>query len=411
MTFLFTDDAFSFEALRVTGYACYGGADLGEVIVTARQIPDGDEAAWHAHWKQIAERLHSEGEQALRNGHRITARETFLRASNYYRTADFYLREDPAHDPEVALLSQRVRESFAAAAGLLDPPAEQLAIPFEGTTLPGYLFRPDHTNTPRPTLIYHGGYDSVLEEAYFVAAAAATRRGYNCIAFDGPGQGAVLRDQGLTFRPDWETVVGAVIDTALRRPEVDPDRIALMGTSLGGFLAARAAAFEHRLAALILHDAIFDIRSGLRSLPTELLDMADDDRDDDFARGVEPLIRQSTFLRWFLRNGAWAFGTASAAALIRAANAYNLEGIASQIDCPTLVLEAENDHQFAGEADRVRQALRTTQRHMLLTDSDGGGEHCHEGAMLTLHHHAFDWLDDTLQPPNPRQRDTIARTT
>jgi hypothetical protein len=44
-----------------------------------------------------------------------------------------------------------------------------------------------------------------------------------------------------------------------------------MGTSLGGFLAARAAAFEHRLAALILHDAIFDIRSGLRSLPPELL--------------------------------------------------------------------------------------------------------------------------------------------
>jgi alpha-beta hydrolase superfamily lysophospholipase len=172
MRFLFTDDAFAFEALRVTGYAAYGGADLGEVIVTARQIPDGDEAA---------------------------------------RTPSM-------------ILSERVRETFAA---------------------------------------------------------AATRRGYNCIAFDGPGQGAVLRDQGLTFRPDWETVVSAVIDAALERPEVDPDRIALMGTSLGGFLAARAAAFEHRLAALILHDAIFDIRSGLRSLPPELLDLATDGKDED----------------------------------------------------------------------------------------------------------------------------------
>ena len=56
MTFLFTDDAFSFEALRLTGYARYGGADLGEVIVTTRQIPDADEAAWHDHWKKPAPR-------------------------------------------------------------------------------------------------------------------------------------------------------------------------------------------------------------------------------------------------------------------------------------------------------------------------------------------------------------------
>jgi alpha-beta hydrolase superfamily lysophospholipase len=117
-----------------------------------------------------------------------------------------------------------------------------VAIPFEGTLLPGYLFRPDTSGEPRPTLIYHGGYDSVLEEAYFAAAAGAVRRGYNCLAFDGPGQGAVLRDQHLSFRADWETVVSAAADYALKRPEVDSGRLALMGTSFGGYLAARAAA-------------------------------------------------------------------------------------------------------------------------------------------------------------------------
>ena len=405
MKFLFDDEAFSFEALRVTGCAPYGGADLGEVLVTARQIPDGDEAAWHQYWKNLAERLHAAGTDALRAGHRVSARESLLRASNYYRTAEFYLRDHPADDPEVTLLSGRVRDTFADAASLLDPPAEALAIPFEGTSLPGYLFRPAGPAAPRPTLIYHGGYDSVLEEAYFAAGAAAARRGYTCIAFDGPGQGAVLRDQGLTFRPDWETVVGAVIDAALQRPDVDPRRIALMGTSLGGYLAARAAAFEHRLAALVLHDAIFDLRSGLRSLPPELLDMAIQGTDEEFDRAVQPLTQKSTFLRWFLRNGTWVFGTGSAAALIRAADAYTLEGIASQIDCPTLVLEAENDHQFAGEADRVAGALQTAHQHLLLADADGAGEHCHEGAMLTFHRHAFDWLDDTLAngPAPPRR--------
>ena len=47
MKFLFENESFSFEALRTAGYACYGGADLGEVLVTARGIPDGDEALWH----------------------------------------------------------------------------------------------------------------------------------------------------------------------------------------------------------------------------------------------------------------------------------------------------------------------------------------------------------------------------
>jgi pimeloyl-ACP methyl ester carboxylesterase len=396
MKFLFENESFSFEALRTAGYACYGGADLGEVLVTARGIPDGDEAAWHQRWKALAQRLHAVGTSALAAGHRVSARDALLRASGYYRAADFYLRDDPAHDPEVALLGQRVRESFAAAAALLDYPAEPVAIPFEGTVLPGYLFRPDNSGEPRPTLIYHGGYDSVLEEAYFAAAAGAVRRGYNCLAFDGPGQGAVLRDQQLTFRPDWERVVSAAADYALKRPEVDSGRLALMGTSFGGYLAARAAAFEHRLAAVILHDAIFDaFASGGRILPPGVLDAALNGQDDVVADALAGPMAANTSLRWFIRNGMWAFGAGTPAALIRTSG-YTLDGVAGQIACPTLVLEAENDAMFRGEAQRVAQALTCPHEHIVLTDAEGAGEHCHEGAMLAFHQHAFDWLDTVL---------------
>ena len=396
MKFLFENESFSFETLRTAGYAAYGGADLGEVLVTARGIPDGDEALWHQRWKALAERLHAVGTAALAAGHRVSARHALLRASGYYRAAGFYLREDPAHDPEVALLGQRVGESFAAAAALLDHPAEQVAIPFEGTLLPGYLFRPDTSGEPRPTLIYHGGYDSVLEEAYFAAAAGAVRRGYNCLAFDGPGQGAVLRDQHLSFRADWETVVSAAADYALKRPEVDSGRLALMGTSFGGYLAARAAAFEHRLAAVILHDAIFDASaSGWRILPPTVLEAAMEGRDSVVADALAGPMAASTGLRWFIRNGMWAFGADSPAALIRTSG-YTLDGVAGQIACPTLVLEAENDATFRGEASRVAQALTCPHEHIVLTDAEGAGEHCHEGAMLAFHQHAFDWLDTVL---------------
>jgi hypothetical protein len=96
MKFLFDDDTFSFETLRTAGFANYFGADLGEVLATARQIVDGDQASWHQAWKATAQRVAEIGEQALAAGHRVGARESLLRASNYYRTAGDFLLEKPA---------------------------------------------------------------------------------------------------------------------------------------------------------------------------------------------------------------------------------------------------------------------------------------------------------------------------
>ncbi|MFJ6772304.1 dipeptidyl aminopeptidase, partial [Kitasatospora sp. NPDC091257] len=129
MRFLFEDESFSFETLRAAGFANYGGADLGEVVATARNIGEGDEAAWLREWKATAERVHDIGTRALTAGHRVSAREALLRASNYYRTAEFYRRDDPANDPEAKSVSALSRATFAAAAALLDTPVEAVTIP------------------------------------------------------------------------------------------------------------------------------------------------------------------------------------------------------------------------------------------------------------------------------------------
>src|ERR1700722_18573431 len=129
MKFLFDDDAFSFEMLRTLGFALYGGADLGEVLVTAGAITGGDEASWHLAWKTTAHRVAEIGRQALASGHRVSAREALLRASNYYRTATDFLLEHPADDPEMTLLSAGQHDTFAAAADLLDTPVETVSIP------------------------------------------------------------------------------------------------------------------------------------------------------------------------------------------------------------------------------------------------------------------------------------------
>jgi predicted alpha/beta-fold hydrolase len=256
---------FHFETLRAAGGACYGGADLGEVIATARLVRDGDDDSWLRSWRATAERVHGIADSSLSAGHRVSARQAYLRASNYYRTAEFFRRRKPAGDPDVLALSRLSREAFVQATALMVRPVEQISIPFEGTTLPGYLFLVDDSGTPRPTVVYTNGYDSTAEESWFAIAAAAIERGYNVLAYDGPGQGAVVREQGLLFRPDWEFVIGPVLDYAMSRPEIAPGAIAHFGYSLGAYLVARASAFDHRAAALVLDDGIFDFHQAYRN--------------------------------------------------------------------------------------------------------------------------------------------------
>ncbi|HEX3791952.1 MAG TPA: alpha/beta fold hydrolase [Pseudonocardiaceae bacterium] len=392
MKFLFDNESFSFETLRAAGFANYDGADLGEILATTREIEDGDEASWLRAWQATARRVEQRAEQSLAAGHRVSAREALLRASNYYRTAEFFRRAEPATDPEAIELSRRSRATFAAAVALFDTPVHTVTIPYEDTTLPGYLFLVDDSGTARPTVIYNNGYDSTAEESYFAVAAAALRRGYNVLAFDGPGQGAALREQGLVFRPDWEAVLTPVVDFALTRPE-----IALFGYSLGGYLVARAGAFEHRVAALVLDDGVHDFFGAFeRVMPPFLISWIIEGRDEVTNPILAMLAAGDTNVRWALDNGIWAMGADSAADYVRRTRAYTLAGVADRIDCPTLILDAEQDQFFRGQPQELRKALTAPTTLITLTEADGAGEHCHAGAMSQLHREMFDWLDDTL---------------
>jgi len=403
MKFLFDDEAFSFETLRTTGFAAYGGADLGEVLTTARQIAAGDEAAWHQAWKATAQRVAKIGEQALAAGHRVSAREALLRASNYYRTAAAFLLEQPATDPEMTLLSAGQHDTFAAAARLFDTPVQAMSIPYEDTALPAYVFLVDDSDAARPTIIYNSGYDSTREESYFVIAAAALRRGYNVLAFDGPGQGAALREQKLVMRPDWEAVITPVVDYALSRREIAADQIAVLGYSLGGYLVARAAAFEHRIAALILDDGIYDFHAAFAgSLPPFIGSWIAEGRDDIVVTVLTMLTHVNTQVRWGLRNGMWVFGADSFADLIRRVKSYTLEGIAHQITTPTLIMDPDNDQYLKGQPQLVERALSSASTTLVtLTESEGAGEHTHAGGLARAHQTMFDWLDAALTARQP----------
>ena len=395
MKFLFDDGSFSFETLRAAGFAVDGGADLGEILVTAAAIGNGDEDAWHREWKATAQRVHALAQKSLERSHPVSAREAFLRASNYYRAAEFFRRVDPANDPEVRALSKLSRETFMNAAALMDGPVEDVSIPCGQHTLPAYLFLVDRSGKQRPTVIYNNGFDSTREEAYFAIAAAALRRGYNVLAFDGPGQGAVIREDGVPFRPDWETVITPVLDFAAKRSEFAKDKIALFGYSFGALLVARAAAFDKRPAALILDDGMYDFfDANSASMPPFFVEWIRHARDDVVVLPVlQLLIRMNRAVRWGLRNGVWTFGAKSCADYLRLCTSYTLEGIAHRIACPTLVMEADEDKFLEGQAQRVAAALKCPTTLVTLRASEGAGEHTHAGAPRRAHRTMFDWLD------------------
>ncbi|MBN2687307.1 MAG: alpha/beta hydrolase, partial [Deltaproteobacteria bacterium] len=261
MDLIFKDPQYSFQCLRTIGYAPSGGADIGECLSTAYRITEGDDESWYTEWVKTARRLEQAADTFLKAGHTISAREAYFRASNYYRTAEFFLHTNP-RDPRIMETWGKSRSCFIKAARLSNPAITPVEIPFEGTTLPGYLCLADNKGIKKPLIIIHSGFDGTGEELYFEIAWFAIRRGYNCLLFEGPGQGRVIRKQKIHFRPNWETVVTPVVDFALTLPVVDPERIVLMGISMGGYLAPRAAAFEKRIAVCIPNGGLYDFHAG-----------------------------------------------------------------------------------------------------------------------------------------------------
>jgi predicted alpha/beta-fold hydrolase len=393
MKILFDDPFFDGQLLRALGYVYYGGADISECMTTARRITDGDFESWYTEWYRTAERVYAEAEASRAAGHSVSARQGYLRSSNYFRTSSIVLFGTPV-DPRLVEAFDRQTEAFRKAASLFSLPVEFIQIPYEDTTMPGYFYRVDDTRAPRQTLIVTGGYDGTVEEAYFAIAAAGLRRGYNCLCFDGPGQGGMLIKQQRYFRPDWENVVRPVVDYALRRPEIDPKRIALYGGSWGGYLAPRAATGEHRIAACIADPGQFDMIMAFKRrlpLPKEVLDQLPD---------VDPAVLQPIFdhvmsnptSAWPFKRGLWVHGVDTLFDLLHIYTQYSLVDVAQQITCPTLVCQAESD-PVAALAPQLYEALTCPKRFVLFTNEEGAGEHCEAGARSLFDQRAFDWLD------------------
>lgn len=404
MSALLKDELFDAQLVRAIGYAPYGGADFGECATTASRIAGTDLGAWHEQWSATASRVRDLAMASGEAGDRISARSAYFRAANYFRTAGLFAMGSPV-DARLVEAHRLEVESFRAGAALLDVPPQLVEIPYEGSTLPGYFFRAATDDELRPTLILVNGYDGTAEELYFTNGAAALQRGYNVLTFDGPGQGAMIIDRGIPFRPDWESVMTPVVDFVLTLPGVDPDKLAVMGLSFGGYLAPRGATGEHRFAACISDCGPYDLfDASARRLPGFLA--------TQLPNGNPTLLRLlGRLLRavagrptagWALRRNLMVHALNDPLDYFRMAPDYSLKGREDLIECPTFVCSAEGD-DLSVDAPRLYDALRCPKEYVQFKAADGGGEHCESGARTLFHQRAFDWLDGVLG----RRRDCL----
>lgn len=375
---------FNYELLRAMSYSATGGTELGECLAAATCIEEGNFESWIAEWTRLADRVAQEGEVSLHKGRRISARNAFLRASNYYRAAEFYASYE--HPRQYAAWT-RSRVCFREAASLMSPPIEVVEIPFEGVKLPGYFVSGGQGK--RPTLIAMGGLGSSGEEVYHWIGAAAAERGWHCLIFEGPGQrGALHLNPGLTLRPDYEFPMHAVVDYVLGRPEVDGEQLALIGYSLGGYLAPRAAAFEPRIKACIANSLVVDVGKAWRAAPGPVFDAV-------FAT----LSHANYDVRWGIEHGRWAMGIGHPHEFFSAWKPYTLSGLEERLQCPLLCLFGEDEvaevnQEILEETLRFINALHCVKAVHLFTREEGAAGHCQMGDISRAQAVIFDWLED-----------------
>lgn len=401
MKLYFDDPSFDGQLQRTAAKAGYGSADLGEIFAIAARITPGDLDSWYDAWFAAGKDNRDLADAEAAQGHVYTATQAYLRASEYFRSAYFFTRRHYTRAP-LQTAWQAAREAFWKALPNLGIPAERIAIPFEGMSLPGYLFLPPASAAATlagdggvPVLIFPAGYDGPAEETYSLGAVEAAARGFAVVTFDGPGQGEMLYTHGVPFRPDFETVAAAALDVVEGRDGLDAARVGIVGRSFGGYLAPRAAQAEPRITALTADPAQVDMGAAfIARTPPSLLELFRNDDpafDDEIWKAYPGDAGQEYWL-----SRARSHGCETPLEYVREMQKYTVD--VASISCPTFVSYGEGDFAQSDSKDFYDGLTVENKRFVMYREADGGGGHCEGMGPSRFYADAFGWLAGVLAP-------------
>jgi pimeloyl-ACP methyl ester carboxylesterase len=360
------------------------GGLIDEVDRACRPIRDavagGEDAGTPAFlraWTALTDQLVGQAEEAEKAGHTRTAGQLYFRATNYLAQAERMLAN---HDPDRIPTYQRLLQLAQKAFDLHSPRVRRVEIPYEGTTLPAYFSQaPAADDGPVPVMVLVNGLDSTKEHQYSSHHwAELAARGISCLMLDQPGTGETLRLHGIPARIDTEAWAAAAVDYLRTRADVDASRIGIVGWSLGGYYAPRAAAFEKRFALVVAWGANHNWgQVQRRRLERE---------------GERPVPH-------YWEHVLWVWGHTDLDQFIAFADDVHLDGVVERITVPFLIAHGANDRQIplAYAHRSYEQAVNSPKRELrVFTPEEGATEHIGLDHLPYVSTFIADWVADTF---------------
>ncbi len=397
-TVFFKDEALNFQMLFAIGGAGYGASEVGEVLAAFDRIhAKGDTyRSTYEEFLRLGRQTRERGDKERAAGRTASARSSYLRASMYLDQALFFTlaSKTPTRGQEGVVYAE-MEGAFAGAAALFRPRFEPVRIPWSGGTMPGWFLSPGGKG-PRPTVILNNGSDAQNIDMYVYGGAAALERGWNALILEGPGQGSNLFLRSQVFIPDWERVITPVVDFLRARPEVDRRRISLTGQSFGGFLVARAAAHEHRLAAVVadpgVHDPFVDWQQELPPSLLKLLNEGNAAEFDRIWRGIPANLSEAK--AFGLAKRSEIYGNGGGYERMKNAGRFVMKRAeARRITAPIALCSPELENFFPGQPETMHRWIGKSSTLLKFTVAEGAEYHCEPMAPQLRNERVFDWLE------------------
>lgn len=372
-TYRFNQDPnFNFQLNRVV---MWGGGDPEELAGVSNSI--NDSAGWVRALTALAEKAEKEG--------RIEAQIGYLRMS------EFFMYDS---DPQKVETYRKARDLFYRYYGheLRERGIVKTEIPYRKGTLPVLHCRAN--GECRGRILLHGGNDSYIEEFYPMLLYIQDR-GFDVYLFEGPGQGGVLREQNMKFSYAWEKPMKAILDY------FKLEDVTIIGASLGGYLAPRAAAFEKRITKVIgwsIFPDFFDIL--LADDPKALRVVMDSiyrhGHAGIFNKLYRKMMEKSELVKWNLMHGMYAYGADDPVGYVKKIRKFTLKGIGDQVTQDMLILAGRDDHMIMPSLFHEEYDLLPNVRSLALqmySNQDDAGSHCNMGNMKLALDTMIRWIE------------------
>lgn len=355
------------------------------IVQEAALRGDGGSAAFFDAWVALAHRTRKQAVADEAAGRTLSASVKYRRAAAYLITAErMQARDFPARKEAY----RDALDCFGRYTQLSRSPSEAVRIPYEGSSFPAlYTPPPVSGGQPGPCMVFANGLDSIKEMVHLCGVADALRsRGIGSLIVDQPGVGGALREDGLAAVIDSERWAGAAVDWLETRSEIDPKRIGMMGWSLGGYYAPRAAAFEKRFALCVAWGANHE---------WGLVQQARRRRE-----GENPVPH-------YWDHVCWVWGQPDTETFLEFSRAITLTGVVERITVPFLVVHGANDRQIPLEyAYRSHEQATASPRADLriFTEVEGGIEHCSADNMEPVRAFVADWIAEQFNDHQKGER-------